>query len=191
LSARSLASSARRLRALGGALLLGVGVAACGQISHPTRVDNEGEYVDAGPVTYQVQVSRQLNPFAPDDRQFLAGATGPPPAPSQMWFGIWLWAKNQTHTYATTSDSFEIVDTVGHPYYPIPINRQVNPFAWASQTLAPGATEPTPSTASFYVPSQGGFLLFKLNNTVYSNRPLTLRIYAPGQAQPSTVSLDL
>jgi hypothetical protein len=189
-SARFLATSARRLRFLF-LLLIGVALASCGQISHPTHVDGEGEYVDAGPITYQVQVSRQLNPFAPDDRQFLAGASGPPPSASQEWFGIWLWANNQGHNDATTTNSFDIVDTQGNKYYPIPINTQLNPFAWTSQTLAPNGTAPIPSTASFYVPSQGGLVLFKLNATVYSNRPLTLQIYAPGQAQPSTVSLDL
>ncbi len=172
-------------------LLIGVGVAACGKIAHPTSVDGEGEYVDAGPITYQVQVSRQLNPYAPDDRQFLAGASGPAPSPSQEWFGIWLWAKNQTHEAAATTDSFDIVDTQGNKYYPIPIDTHINPFAWTAQTLTPGQQEPTQSTASFYVPSQGGLLLFKLNETVYSNRPLTLQIYAAGQTKPSTVSLDL
>ncbi len=172
-------------------MLIAVGLAACGKLSHPTAVDSEGEYVDAGPITYQVQVSRQLNPYAADDRQFLAGASSPTPSASQEWFGIWLWAKNQTHKDATTTDSFDIVDTQGNKYYPIPINTRVNPFAWTAQTLAPSATEPIPSTASFYVPSQGGLVLFKLNETVYSNRPLTLQIYAPGQTTPSTVSLDL
>ncbi len=37
----------------------------------------------------------------------------------------------------------------------------------------------------------GGLVLFKLNNSVYSNRPLTLQIYAPGSTKPSNVSLDL
>lgn len=191
MSARFLATSARRLRFFACALLIGVGLAACGRLSHPTNVDSEGEYVDAGPITYQVQVSRQLNPYAPDDRQFLAGASGPSPSASQEWFGIWLWAKNQTHQNATTTDSFDIVDTQGNKYYPVPIDTRVNPFAWTPETLAPKQTAPIPSTASFYVPSQGGLVLFKLNETVYSNRPLTLQIYAPGQAEPSTVSLDL
>jgi hypothetical protein len=189
--ARFLATNARRLPVLASVLLIGVGVAACGKIAHPTNVDSEGEYVDAGPITYQVQVSRQLNPYAPDDREFLAGASGPPPSSSQEWFGIWLWAKNQTHKTANSTDSFVIVDTQGNKYYPIPIDTHVNPFAWTAQTLTPGEQEPTASTASFYVPSQGGLVLFKLNETVYSNRPLTLDIYAAGQSEPSTVSLDL
>lgn len=166
-------------------------VAACGTISHPTSVDGEQEYVDAGPVTYQVQLSRQLNPFNAGDRQFLAGVSAPGPTATQMWFGIWMWALNQTKSDQTTTDTFDLEDSSGYKYYPIAINRQLNPLAWGPQSLAPSGTEPAPGTAAWSVPPQGGLVLFKLNNSVYSNRPLTLQIYAPGQTKPSTVSLDL
>lgn len=168
-----------------------VGFSACGKLSHPTNVDNEGEYVDAGPVTYQVQGSRQLNPYAPDDREFLMGVSATPPAIGQEWFGVWLWAVNQTGKDATTTDTFDIVDTQGNVYHPIPINTRVNPFAWTSQTLAPKGVEPAPPTAASQVSPGGGLVLFRLNDTVYSNRPLTLQIFAAGQTKPSTVSLDL
>lgn len=196
-STRSLATSARRsprvrrLAVLACAGVTALGFSACGKLSHPTNVDNEGEYVDAGPVTYQVQGSRQLNPYAPDDKQFLMGVSAPAPTVGQLWFGIWLWAFNQTSKDATTTNSFDIVDTQGHVYHPIAINTQVNPFAWTSETLAPKGVEPSPPTAASQVSPQGGLVLFKLNDTVYSNRPLTLQIFAAGQAKPSTVSLDL
>jgi hypothetical protein len=196
-SARSLATTARRSRRvrrlaiLGCATVAAVGFTACGKIAHPTTVDSEDEYVDAGPITYQVQGSRQLNPYAPDDKQFMMGVSSSPLSVGQMWFGIWLWAFNQTSRDATTSDSFDIVDTQGNVYHPVPINTQVNPFAWTAQTLAPKGVEPSPPTVASQVSPQGGLLLFKLNDTVYSNRPLTLQIFAPGQAKPSEVSLDL
>jgi hypothetical protein len=34
-------------------------------------------------------------------------------------------------------------------------------------------------------------VLFRLSTAVYSNRPLTLDIYASGQSKPTTVALDL
>ncbi len=46
---------------------------------------------------------------------------------------MFLWAKNQTHSNATTTDSFDIVDTQGTSYYPVAINSQLNPFAWSSR----------------------------------------------------------
>jgi hypothetical protein len=166
-------------------------VGGCGQLHHPTQVDGEGEYVDAGPITYQVQISRQLNPYSVEDKEYLNGASSTSLSKDQLWFGIFLWAKNQTGHNATTSDSFDIVDTEGTKYYPVHINSSVNPFAWTPQTLAPGATEPNPDAAAAFGPTQGELLLFRLNNAVYSNRPLTLQIYASGQNGPSTVSLDL
>ena len=180
----------RRLCAVSGALALALGLGAC-QLSHPTSGDGEGLYVDAGPISYQVQISRQLNPFSAEDREYINGVSGTGPTASQMWFAIFLWAKNQSHSNQTTSDSFDIVDTQGRKYYPVALNPHVNPFAWTSQTLQPDGTEPGPDTVGSFGPTQGNELLFKLNSTVYSNRPLTLEIYAPGQPQPSSISLDL
>jgi len=71
------------------------------------------------------------------------------------------------------------------------IDTAANPYAWAPQKLAPQDTEPGPDTMASYGPTQGGLILFKLNDSIYSNRPLTLLIYADGQTHPSTVSLDL
>jgi hypothetical protein len=182
----------RRLLAIGAASALGLGLAACGnELSHPKIADTEGVYVDAGPITYQVQISRQLNPYSVEDKEYLAGSSTTPPTRAEEWFGVFLWAKNQTHSNATTSTLFDIVDTQGNKYYPIPINPQVNPFAWTAQTLAPHGTEPAPDSPAYFSATQGGELLFKIGNSAYSNRPLRLQIYAAGQPRPSTVLLDL
>ena len=183
----------RRPLALVAALLLGAGLSACGhKESHPTSADTEGPYVDAGPISYQVQLSRQLNPFAIEDRTYLTGVDSPPLKPDEMWFAVFMWAKNGTHQDATTTNSFDIIDTQGTKYYPVSINPAINPFAWTAQTLRPNGTQPVPDSIAYFGPTQGGEVLFKLNTAVYSNRPLTLQIYAPGQqSEPSTVSLDL
>lgn len=166
-------------------------LAACGQQSHPTSGDTEGAYVDAGPITYQVQLSTQLNPYELESRQWLNGEMAPPPRPDQEWFAIFLWAKNQSPTPARTASTFDIIDTQGNRYFPIPMNPAVNPFVWVPQVLRQGEIEPLPNSAASFAPPQGGLILFKLPATVYSNRPLTLQIFAPGQARPSSISLDL
>jgi hypothetical protein len=191
-SCRRVAASKRRRALLAGAAALALGLSACGhKQAHPTNVDDEGVYVDAGPLTYQVQISRQLNPFNVEDKEYLNGITASPAKPDEMWFAVFLWSKNESHAPQTTTTRFAIVDTSGNTYYPLPINPAVNPYAWTAQTLRPNGTEPTSDSTAFFGPTQGGELLFKLNNSVYSNRPLTLLIYAPGQAKPSSVSLDL
>lgn len=171
---------------------MGVGLAACGdKKSHPTSADTEGVYVDAGAIQYQVQLSRQLNPYAVEDRTYLSGVRTSAPTPDQEWFAVFMWAKNNTDTNQTTTDSFDIVDTEGHRFYPVPINSNVNPFAWTAQALSPLGTEPAPDSVASFGPTQGAELLFKLDNSVFSNRPLTLEIFAAGQPHPSSISLDL
>ncbi len=177
-------------------LAVSLGIGACGighKVSHPTTADSEQIYVDAGRVTYQVQITRALNPYATEDSQYLAGVAADqlPLAPDQLWFGVFLWAKNQTKSYVTTSDTFKIIDSEGTVYTPTPIDTAVNEYAWTAQKLAPQGTEPGPDTTAFYGPTQGGLILFKMSDSIYSNRPLTLLIYAAGQTHPSTVSLDL
>jgi hypothetical protein len=189
-------TAARRLGVIGCAAVSAVVIGACGvnhKLPHPHYADNPAVYVNAGGVTYQVQISRQLNQYAAEDHSYLAGVAPSqlPIAPDQLWFGVFLWAKNQTHLTLTTSDTFTIRDSAGRVYYPTPIASYSNPWAWSARRLQPGGTEPAVDTMAFYGPTQGSLVLFKLYDSIYSNRPLTLNIYAAGQAFPTRVSLDL
>lgn len=198
MSARPFAASTRRASLLAALASIALGLGACGhKQAHPTAADaiNNGFYVDAGPITYQLQISRPLNQYDIEDREYLTGlpAATAPPAADEEWFAVFLWAKNQTGKPQTTTPmgSFDIVDTQGNRYLPIPLNPGANPYAWAPQTLLPQGTQPAPGSTAFYGPTQGEELLFKINISAYANRPLTLEIHAPGQTLPSTISLDL
>jgi hypothetical protein len=182
-----------RLLILACALGLALGIAACGQTSDPPSDLNNGVYVTAGPITYQMQVSRELNQYATEDKQYLAGlpAGTDTLGPNQLWYGVFLWAKNQTQQPEPTSDNFVIIDSSGNHYYPIHLDTTVNGYAWTQQILAPAAVEPAPNTTASFGPTQGGLLLFKLPTTVYANRPLTLWIYPHGGGKPGNISLDL
>ncbi len=170
---------------------LAVGLAACGQTSHPTSLLNNGVYVNAGPVTYQLQISRELNPYLTEDSQYVAGLPAGTGAlrPDQLWYGVFLWAKNQTSHPQLTARDFRITDSNGDAFYPLHLEA-TNGYAWTQQLLAPGAVAPAPNTTASFGPTQGGLLLFKLPTTVYSNRPLTLEIFAPG-GEKGAISLDL
>ena len=185
----------RRPLVLAGAVALALGVSACGlesRTAQPTTADASNLYVWAGPMTYQVQITRQLNPYSTEDSQYLAGIpTAQSLPPDQMWFGVFLWAKNQSGRTAVTANNFTITDSLGTVYRPVPLNPVINQYAWSPQKLPPDATEPAPDSTAAYGPTQGGLVLFKLSTAVYSNRPLTLNIYAPGHLKPTTVSLDL
>jgi hypothetical protein len=174
---------------------MSLGLAACGRQAHPTvaDADNDGVYVDAGGITYQLQVSRELNPYSVEDSQYLKGLPPgtPNPTPEQLWYGVFLWAKNQSDQARPVTDTFTIVDTQGNTYTPVTINPELNPYAWRPAVLAPSASEPAAATTASQGPTQGGLLLFKLSNAVYSNRPLTLFIHARGMAKPAEISVDL
>jgi hypothetical protein len=178
------------------ALTLALGLAACGhKEAHPSvaNSENNGAYVDAGPITYQLQISRLLNPYSTEDSQYVkglpAGTAGPTAA--QSWYGVFLWAENQTSKAQTTANNFEIVDTQGNKYVPIKINPDLNPYAWTSQTLQPLQTEPGPDTTASEGPTQGQLLLFKISTSAYSNRPLILYILGSGNQRLASISLDL
>jgi hypothetical protein len=185
-----------RLRNLGTAaclLGLGLGLSGCGKTSHPPTTENDGVYITAGPLTYQLQISRQLNQYATEDRQYLTGVPADQASltGSQEWYGVFLWAKNQTESTHVTASDFDIVDTQGKHYYPLALSSSTNPYAWSSEPLAPGATEPGLDTTASFGPTQGAMLLFKLDTSVYDNRPLALEIRGPSRQLWGTISLDL
>jgi len=197
----SLPSSKRALRLalLFTAALLAVGLSGCGLANRKTLTDvSQNElsagaepYFDVGAITYQVQESRQLNPFLADDAQYFTGVPGAQNlTPSQLWFGVFLWAKNQTTHTQTTADRFELVDSAGTVYQQTQVS-QSNPFGWTSMQLLQNGTEPGLDSIAAAGPTGGSLVLFKVDQSIYSNRPLTMEIFAPGATKPSTVSLDL
>ena len=171
--------------------LLGAG---CGQLTHTNaNQENNGVYVNAGPITYQLQVSRELNQYSTEDSQYVAGLPRAVASlrPNQIWYGVFLWAKNQNKVSARTTGNFVIVDTQGNRYFPIPLSRALNPYAWTAQSLTPGQIQPIADSTASFGPTQGSLLLFKLNTSVYDNRPLTLEILGPSRRVWGTISLDL
>jgi hypothetical protein len=180
---------------------LAVGVSGCGVADRPAKptavsqdeLANGAEpYFWNGPITYQVQVSRQLNPFDSYDVEYLSGVQGAQSiSAQQFWFGVFLWAKNQSGHTATTADKFTITDSNGNVYQPTQLNPGANPYAWTPQKLSPDSIEPMADSAAADGSAGGDMILFKLNESVYSNRPLTLKVYSPGVSKPSVVSLDL
>jgi hypothetical protein len=178
---------------------IALALAGCGRttlagVSQNVLSNGNEPYFNAGPVTYQVQISRQLNPFLPDDVQYLAGVKNAQNLPgTQFWFGVFLWALNQNKQTEQTAGikDFELVDSAGNVYKPVNLNPNINQYAWSAQMLGQNQIEPAPDSTASNDSSGGGMLLFDLPESVYSNRPLTLRIAAPGEQKPSDVSLDL
>ena len=67
----------------------------------------------------------------------------------------------------------------------------MNPWAWTSQLLQKNDTEPGEDSVQSEDPAQGGLLLFKLDNSAYANRPLTLYVLNHRGQKLGSISLDL
>jgi hypothetical protein len=200
------AVNVRRLWILVCALAVALAVTACGSSSvkqvtiRPSQLSghevgneiNDGSYIQAGPITYQLQISRELNPYSVQDKPYVQGlpAGFAQPTANQLWYGVFLWAKNQHHKAYGTSDNFEIVDTEGITYYPIKLNPAENPYAWQAQLLPYEGTYPGQDSIQAEGESQGGLLLFKLNSSAYANRPLTLYVLNHSGQKLGSISLD-
>lgn len=177
-------------------LALAIAVAACGNAGKPpydATAENNGVYVKLGTIDYQLQISRELNPYATEDSEYLVGlpARIKPPTAGQIWYGVFLRAINVGKKTEPAASDFKITDTQGTVYTPVSLNRNINQYAWTAQTLPPQGTEPVPNSTAYFGATQGSLLLFKLNTTVYNNRPLTLEIRAPGMSHPGTISLNI
>lgn len=168
-------------------------LAACGKSGQTHNADNEGLYVNVGSLLYQVQNSRELNPYSAEDFGYLAGLPTATAAltPQQAWFGVFMLVVNKTAHAQPATGEYYITDTEENVYKPIP-NPGTNPFSYRSVTVPAHSQLPLPSSPASTGATGGEVLLFKLPFTAFDNRPLDLHIV--NQAQPTEraiVELDV
>ncbi len=186
--------TARRLLPLLAVSVLAVVLAACGnkQAIH-TVGHTEGAYLDVGGLTYQVQISRVLNPSDNEDRGYLVDLPLEQRelAPDEAWFGVFVLVQNTNEQAYDAAEEFEIRDTQDDRYLPIELGPD-NVFAYRPGPVEPGDTLPAEDTAALNNPSvNGGLLLFKVKNFSFDNRPLELEIHSPGDVEPALATVDL
>jgi hypothetical protein len=172
--------------------LLGASVlAGCGNKKDiVTSADTEGIYVDAGPLQYQVQISRQLNPYDVEDSYYVRGTTEPPPGRDDTWFGVFVRVYNPDDARKQATSDFEIHDTQGNIYKPVPLDN-TNVFRYVPTSLGEGQMIPTPGSPAFNSPIRGSLLLFRVKVDSFENRPLELIISQPGIDEHAEVPLDV
>ena len=195
LRAGNLLSRMRPRRLLTGlTCALAIVASGCGVEEVTTEADTEGIWVDVGQLDYHVQGSRQLNPFQVPDDRYLTGLPegyGDPDA-TQTWFAIFLRVENKTDEPALSAEEFEIEDTQGVRYQPVPLDTSVNPYAYAPTELDAKDNIPHPDSSAEGSSTDGSMLLFKLPLEGYQNRPLEFIVHAPeGSEGPEEALLDL
>lgn len=180
--------------------LAALALSACGSgQARVTRGTYAGEaganapYLNVGPLVYEVQISRELNPFNNEDSQYLQGLEGAEAKleTGQEWLAVFLQVYNDTNHELPASDQITIFDTQGNRYTPIEPNK-TNAFAYRAAGVPAKGQLPIPGTIADQVGSQGQVLLFKIQIATLDNRPIEIRIVDPQQpSQFAQAELDV
>jgi hypothetical protein len=97
---------------------------------------------------------------------------------------------NRTDAPHQAASKFEIVDTTGKRFDPLPLDPNAVASAYRPLVLKPGDQLPLPGTYARENTTQGGMMVFKIPVASYANRPLVLHI-APGDGQGGDATVDL
>ena len=139
-----------------------------------------------GPLIYEVQLSRELNPADTEDAAYLKGLTPAQRklAPGEEWFGVFLQVYNESSAPHPAATQITISDTQENVYTPT-IPGVINEFAYRGGLLQSKARIPALNTVAANGATQGALLLYKIKIVSLDNRPLELKIVDPlhpGQA---------
>jgi hypothetical protein len=169
------------------ALLATLALSACGdshtRVSAGTYAGESGAnapYLSVGPLEYEVQLSRQLNPANKEDASYLQGLS-PAQAklePGQEWFAVFMQVYNNTSEDHRAAEDITVSDTQENRYSPI-VPVESNPFIYTPVTVAANSQIPLPGTLAADDPAQGLVLLYKIQVVSLDNRPLELKIVDP------------
>ena len=168
------------------------GLTACGnKEKETTRGTSEAAYLDVSGLKYQVQVSRQLNPADPEDRDYLAGlpAGNEKLPPGTVWFGVFMRVENEQKNAIQSSQDFTIKDTQANLFKPVPVDNSVG---YRPELVPGGGYIPNQEKLAAYAGTQGELLLYKIPTASLDDRPLELTIRSPlDPAQAAVVDLDV
>ncbi|MGI9019570.1 MAG: hypothetical protein ACR2G3_02525 [Solirubrobacterales bacterium] len=177
---------ARRLTVAFAALLaLAFPLAGCGGEEEELDVA-EGEPIEADDVSYNVVISRFLNPDDTADGAYLDEQ--PPPPPEQEYFGVFMQVANEGEEETVLPDELTVTDTLENEYKPVETE---SPFALPLGTiLSPGEEYPEVDSVAFDGPTGGSMILFLIEEASTENRPLELEIALPS-GKTGVVELDI
>jgi len=183
----------RRLLVISAALACALFAAGCGnKLETVTLGETEGIYLDIDELKYQVQISRYMNPNDVEDRSYMIGlpSSTAQPAGDETWFGVFIRVQNTTDETIAPANDFTIVDTQENVYRPIPIDTNINPFAYKPDPIPPKSLIPEADSVASEGTIQGSLLLFKVKTESLQNRPLEFR-FKRGSGTTGVVDLDV
>lgn len=149
-----------------------------------TRENNagrEGAPENIGHIDYNVYITRELNLRDEEDKGYYQGREAPP---GYALYGVFVQACNPNEKVSAPhwlpSSNFEIEDTQGNTYRPLPMPTN-NIFAYRARPLKQNACIPKAGSLASSGPTNGSLLIFQLPLKALENRPLDLIITSPPQ----------
>ncbi len=180
------------------ALLAVLVLGACGdshtKVTTGTYAGESGQnapYLNVGPLIYEVQLSRELNPANTEDATYLQGLTPAESklAPGEEWFGVFIQVYNNNSQALSVATNLTITDTQANTYTPI-APAQTNQFAYRGGLVPAKGQLPAPGSIAASDAVQGVLLLYKIKIVSLDNRPLEIRIANPENPR-ETASAEL
>ena len=182
------------------ALLALLALGGCGdshtRVSTGTYAGESGKnapYLNVGPLLYEVQLSRELNPANIEDAAYLKGLTPAEShlAPGQEWFAVFLQVYNHTSAPLPATTSVTVTDTQNNVYTPL-VPNATNEFAYRGGLVPAKGELPLPESVASSGATGGAVLLYKIQVVSLDNRPLELKIVDPNDAsQTASAELDV
>jgi hypothetical protein len=189
-----------RLSWLAVLLLAPILLGACGEshskVTGGTYAGESGAnapYLDVGPLVYEVQLSRELNPADSEDASYLQGLTPAQRAltPGEEWFAVFLQVYNHHDTPAPAASELVLTDTQHNTYVPVTPEAS-NQFAYRPKNVPGQGRLPELDTVAAEGTTQGALLLYKIKTVSLDNRPLTIKIVDPADStQTASAELDV
>ncbi|MDX6581101.1 MAG: hypothetical protein QOI10_285 [Solirubrobacterales bacterium] len=151
------------------------GLAACGSGDEPTGDGGaavEGEPIEIAGLSYNVQITRFLNPEDTEDAEYLVGL--PPPPPGISYLGVFLVIENQSGDSRLSATNYTVRDTLLKKYDFV---ESESPYALGVGADVPAEGQiPIPDSTAATGPNQGSLLIFPVAQNIGDNRPLRLEI---------------
>jgi len=150
-------------------------LAACGEEEESEVA--EGEPIEIADLSYNISLTRFLNPDDNEDAEYLVGQ--PPADPGFAYLGVFLTIENETDEELGSAADYVVRDTLENEYEPV---ESESPFALEIGAIVPAdGSLPLPDTTAETGPNQGSLLIFLVDDEVSENRPLKLEIESDGE----------
>jgi hypothetical protein len=182
------------------ALLAALTLGACGdshtRVTTGTYAGEAGKnapYLYVGPLIYEVQLSRALNPYNSEEADYLQGLTPAERrlAPGEEWFAVFLQVYNNTSHALPAATNLTVTDTQNNSYTPI-VPNSTNEFAYRGGLVPAKSQLPEPDSVAASGSTQGAMLLYKIQIVSLDNRPWQFKIVDPSDpSQSASAELDV